>query len=156
MSLSEPGDTVIEGQSIRRRRRIVIGLGLLLTAAGIGTWTSWRSIRFRDQAARLNVGMTEAEVIAVMGPPDAAWSSMPPYRVVAYGKSAGLRHAANNFRLDITGNAQLHEAKAAWPVQVKLDENNIVVGLERHGESTGRSMRLKAVGVKRPRTIPNP
>ena len=100
--------------------------------------------------------MTESEVVAIMGPPDAAWSSMPPYRVVAYGKSAGLRHAANNFRLDITGNAQLHAAKAAWPVQVKLDENNIVVGLERHGETTGRSMRLKAVGVKRPHTTLKP
>jgi len=147
---------VIEGQANRRRRRIVITLGLLLAVAGIGAWTSWREEQFRDQAARLNLGMTEAEVVAMMGPPDAAWPSMPPYRIVAYGKSARLRHAANNLRLDLTGKAQLHDGKAAWPVQVKLDENNIVVGLERHGETTGRSMRLKAVGVKRTPTSPTP
>lgn len=147
---------MIEGQANRRRRRIVIALGLLLAAAGIGAWTSWRSIQFRELAAQLNLGMTEAEVVAMMGPPDAAWNSMPPFRIVAYGKSTRLRHAANNFRLDITGQSQLHEGRAAWPVQVKLDANNVVVGLERHGENTGRSMRLKAVGVKRPPTPPNP
>lgn len=124
IQLPVTGDDFIVGKANRRRRWIVAATVVLLAIAGIGAWTGWRSKQFRDLADRVNVGMTEAEVIAILGPPDASWNSFPPCRIMAYGKGTKLRHAANNFRLDVTGRAQLHEGKAAWPVQVNLDEHD--------------------------------
>jgi hypothetical protein len=144
----------MEGRT-NRRRRVLAALAVLLAVVSIGGWSNWRSRMFRDRAAALTVGMTEAEVVTIMGPPDAAWNAFPPYRLSAYGKGAGLRHSANNLWLDVTGRAQLHAGKAKWPVQVKFDENDTVVGIERNGETTGRSIRLQAVGVKSTRSAPS-
>src|SRR5262245_11545526 len=60
----------MEGMSTRRRRMVVVGLLAALGALGLTLWLLWpRTAITLENAARIESGMTRAQVEAILGGP---------------------------------------------------------------------------------------
>lgn len=129
----------------KRRRRLLAAITLTLVVTAFVVVSASSSNALRVRAATLKLGMTQAEVTAIVGTPDATWRAWPFGRVAAFGKATQLRDSFSNLWLDVTGRAQRHPSLADWPVQVTFDEHDRVVGIERDGETVGQTLRRKTL-----------
>jgi hypothetical protein len=125
----------------RRRWKRWATLALVL-AIGCGVWMMSREGETVRKSRALQIGMTDVEVDAIMGPPIvthvASRAPVRQYAAYATPVEAGLRRLRRDVYAVLEALNLLVDDSAGWPVEVRFDESGRADEIRRGNEVVGR------------------